>query len=132
MRSWTGRAARLAATVSELTNDADATCALRSTGASAFVGVVPSLGQANSALLDRQAEEVEMGMGGPECVCDMDGDEWVGVEDFSQFLQVYGSDCEGNLLPPPTVRQLEELDLNPTYLTMEGKRVSAGPAARGE
>ena len=27
------------------------------------VGVIPSLGQANSALLDRQAEEVEMGMG---------------------------------------------------------------------
>ena len=73
----------------------------------------------------------EMGMGGPECVCDMDGDEFVGVEDFSQFLQVYGSDCEGNLLPPPTVRQLEELDLNPTYLTMEGKRVSEGPVARG-
>jgi len=73
----------------------------------------------------------EMGMGGPECVCDMDGDEWVGVEDFAQFLQVYGSDCEGNQLPPPTVRQLEELDLNPTYLTMEGRRVSAGPVARG-
>jgi hypothetical protein len=73
----------------------------------------------------------EMGMGGPECVCDMDGDEFVGVEDFAQFLQLYGSDCDGNLLPPPTVRQLEELDLNPTYLTMEGKRVSAGPVARG-
>ena len=55
----------------------------------------------------------------------------VDIEDFTNFLQVYGQDCEGNQMPPPTVRQLEELGLNPIYLDMEGRRVPAGPVSRG-
>lgn len=73
----------------------------------------------------------ELGMSGPACVCDTDGDMTVDIIDFTNFLQVYGQDCDGNQLPPPTVRQLEELGLNPTYLTMEGKEVLSGPVARG-
>ena len=73
----------------------------------------------------------EMGMSGPACVCDTDGDMVVDIIDFTNFLQVYGQDCDGNQLPPPTVRQLEELGLNPTYLTIEGKEVPSGPVARG-
>ena len=73
----------------------------------------------------------ELGTTGAACVCDTDGDMVVDIVDFANFLQVYGIDCEGNELPPPTVRQLEDLGLNPTYLTMDGKVVPAGPVARG-
>ena len=73
----------------------------------------------------------ELGQAGPECVCDTDGDMIVDIVDFTNFLQVYGQDCEGNQMPPPTVRQLEELGLNPIYLNMEGRRVPAGPVSRG-
>ena len=73
----------------------------------------------------------EMGMSGPACVCDTDGDMIVDVVDFTNFLQVYGQDCSGNQMPPPTVRELEERGLNPIYLTMEGRHVPAGPVARG-
>ena len=73
----------------------------------------------------------ELGMSGPACVCDTDGDMVVDIVDFANFLQVYGQDCEGNMLPSPTVRQLEEMGLNPRYLTMEGKVVPPGPVARG-
>lgn len=73
----------------------------------------------------------ELGTSGAACVCDTDGDMVVDIVDFANFLQVYGLDCEGNELAPPTVRQLEELNLNPTYFTMEGKLVPAGPVARG-
>jgi|TARA_Y100000289_G_scaffold11864_1_gene10988 hypothetical protein len=66
----------------------------------------------------------EMGQGGPTCVCDMDGDSWVNVDDFAMFLQVYGTDCEGSQLAPPTTRELEELGYAPIYYTMEGKRVN--------
>lgn len=59
------------------------------------------------------------------CICDMDADADVDVSDFASFLGVYGSDCEGGELPPPTLRQLEELGLNPTLVNMEGKRVDA-------
>lgn len=66
----------------------------------------------------------ELGMEG-ECVCDMDGDADVDVSDFASFLTVYGTSCEGEELSPPTLRQLEELGLNPVLINMEGKRVDA-------
>lgn len=72
----------------------------------------------------------EMGKEG-ECQCDMDGDADVDVQDFAAFLGLYGTDCEGEELPPPPVRVLEELGLNPVYYTMEGKRVPPGPVAFG-
>lgn len=73
----------------------------------------------------------ELGMSGPACVCDTDGDMVVDIIDFANFLQVYGLDCEGNEMPPPTVRLLEEMNLNPIYYTIEGKLVPTGPVARG-
>ena len=72
----------------------------------------------------------ELGKEG-ECTCDMDADADVDITDFAAFLGVYGTDCEGEELPPPTVRNLEELGLNPTYYNMEGKVVPWGPVARG-
>lgn len=62
-----------------------------------------------------------------ECTCDMDGDADVDVTDFASFLMVYGTDCEGNELAPPTLRQLEEAGLRPVLVDMAGRRV-ANPA----
>ena len=62
-----------------------------------------------------------------ECTCDMDGDADVDITDFASFLMVYGTDCEGNELAPPTLRQLEEAGLRPVLVDMAGRRV-ANPA----
>ena len=64
----------------------------------------------------------ELGKEG-ECTCDMDGDGDVDVNDFSSFLGVYGSDCDGQQLPPPTLRSLEEKGFNPVLVDMAGRRV---------
>lgn len=66
----------------------------------------------------------EMGQGGPTCVCDMTGDSYVSVDDFTLFLQVYGTDCDGMTLPPPTSRELEDLGYSPVYYTLQGQRVN--------
>jgi hypothetical protein len=87
-------------------------------------------GDGNIDLEDLLAICGELGKEG-ECTCDMDADADVDITDFAAFLGVYGTDCEGEELPPPTVRNLEELGLNPTYYNMEGKVVPFGPVARG-
>lgn len=58
-----------------------------------------------------------------ECTCDMDFDADVDISDFSAFLQVYGTDCEGETLAPPTLKELEELGLRPVLVDMTGRRV---------
>jgi hypothetical protein len=73
----------------------------------------------------------ELGKEGAACTCDTDGDFDVDTQDFLNFIAVYGTDCEGNELAPPTVRQLEDLNLNPVYYTLDGKRVKPGPVPFG-
>ena len=74
---------------------------------------------------------MEMGKEGAACTCDTDGDLDVDTQDFLNFMPVYGTDCDGNELAPPTVRQLEDLNLNPVYYTLDGKRVKPGPVPFG-
>jgi len=64
-----------------------------------------------------------------ECACDMDGDDDVDVQDFAAFLVVFDTDCEGEALPPPTLRELEEAGLRPVLVDMAGRRVDT--PARG-
>jgi hypothetical protein len=71
----------------------------------------------------------ELGQGGPACVCDTDGDMVVDIIDFANFLQVYGLDCEGNEMPPPTLRQVEEMGFEASYIDMNGREVA--PQAQG-
>jgi len=73
-------------------------------------------------LADFLAICTELGKEG-ECTCDMDGDADVDISDMTDFLAVYGTDCEGNQLPPPTLRQLEEAGLRPVLFDMAGRRV---------
>ena len=70
---------------------------------------------------------MELGKEGAACVCDTDEDNDVDLDDFLTFISVYGTDCSGGELPPPTVRQLEELGLNPKYYSSDGKEVRPGP-----
>ncbi len=70
---------------------------------------------------------MELGKEDASCVCDTDGDSDVDLDDFLTFITVYGTDCSGGELPPPTVRQLEELGLNPKYYSSDGKEVRQGP-----
>ena len=65
----------------------------------------------------------ELGKEG-ECTCDMDGDADVDVTDFAMFLGLYGTDCDGEQMPPPTLKQLEEAGLRPTLVDMSGRRVA--------
>ena len=71
----------------------------------------------------------ELGQAGPACVCDTDGDMVVDIIDFANFLQVYGQDCDGNLLPPPTLRYVEEMGFEASYIDMAGRKVA--PQAEG-
>jgi hypothetical protein len=80
----------------------------------------------NIGLNDLLAICMELGKEG-ECTCDMDGDADVDVSDFAAFLGVYGTDCEGEELPPPTLREFELIaqrdGLNVQYYDLSGKRV---------
>lgn len=77
-------------------------------------------------LQDLLAICMEMGKEDASCVCDTDGDNDVDTEDFLNFITVYGTDCDGNEMAPPTVRQLEELGLNPRYYSLDGREVRPG------
>ena len=71
----------------------------------------------------------ELGQAGPACVCDTDGDMVVDIIDFANFLQVYGLDCEGNEMPPPTLREVEDMGFEASYIDMNGREVA--PQAQG-
>ncbi len=66
---------------------------------------------------------IEMGKVG-ECQCDMDGDADVDVQDFAAFLGVFNTSCDGEEMPPPTLKQLEEAGLRPVLIDMAGRRVT--------
>ena len=54
----------------------------------------------------------------------MDGDDDVDVQDFAAFLGVFNTDCEGQEMAPPTLRQLEEAGLSPKLVDMSGRKVN--------
>ena len=49
------------------------------------------------------------------------------VEDFLNFITVYGTDCEGNELAPPTLREFELIaereGFDVRYYDLSGRRV---------
>ena len=78
-------------------------------------------------LQDLLAICMEMGKEDASCVCDTDGDNDVDTEDFLNFITVYGTDCEGHELAPPTLREFEliaERDgLDVQYYDLSGRKV---------
>ena len=84
-------------------------------------------GDGSIDLMDLLSICTEMGKEGGVCICDTDGDNDVDTQDFLNFITVYGTDCEGNELAPPTLREFElvaERDgLKVKYYDLNGRSV---------